>query len=385
MVIPDLSAQSNHSQSPTKTATATDRFLAGVFDMLLLVPIATFVPSMHIREARMDYLQGFESNIWYQIVLLWILTYIVVQSAFLYFMKTTPGGMLMHTRVRSLNGALSWNQCLVRSAFSLFSWVFLGLPFLEVITHPMKRAWHDRVSDTVVVDLKMKPVQQNLAFSVQGVRVVMIVGIFLVLMSVYAVIDRTDEFSYFADNQTTESTDSLVAKALLKKDFSEDTQNEIEERIWGNGKKVEKALAYFFKLHVEKNEDVKKALAEQICKWSPSEKSGSLCMLGQYALKKDTKSLDAIAQNLNDVQGLTSKVFLLKELTKNSRYLGALKLYNQLKDQTTLTASFKDSLKIWDVSLFWAMHDSQLKTKRTPASDEENTAIKNYIQERGNP
>lgn len=389
MVIPDLSAPVHDSSSSVKPASTMDRFLGGIFDIILLVPIATFVPSLHIREARMDYLQGFESNIWYQVVFLWILTYIVVQTVFLYYARTTPGGMIVHTRVRSLNGNLTWNQCLIRASFSLLSWVFLCFPFLEIITHPMKRAWHDRVSDTVVVDLKSKPFYQIPRLNVSGIRVFMILGIFAVLLSVSTFVGGQDELSYLGDESSSETTDSLVAQALLKKDFSEETQGEIEERIWGGGRKWEKALAYFFKLHVEKDTDVKKALVDQICKWSPSEKAGGLCSISKYSLKNDHKTLMVLAQHLDDIQGLTSKVFVLKELTKNSQYSGALKLYKRIKKQASLSDSFKDSLKIWDVSLFWALRENQMKGKRVPASEptseEEASAIRAFEKERGLP
>lgn len=385
MVIPDLSAPTNEALPNTKPASVMDRFLAGAFDIILLVPIATFVPALHLREARADYIQGFESNIWYQIILLWALTYIVVQTIFLYFTKTTPGGMIMHTRVRALNGELTWNQCLLRSTFSLLSYVFLCLPFLEIITHPVRRAWHDRVSDTIVLDLKSKPFAPGLNLNVQAVRFVMILGIFFVLVSMNAFMTGQDDFNFIPDEASNESTDSFVAQALLKKDFSEDTQNEVEERIWGSGKRTEKALAYFFKLQVEKNEDVKKALADQICLWVQSEKAGSLCSLARYSLKNDKNTIQALSQNLSEVKGLTSKVFVLKELTKSSQYAAALKVYEQIKKQSALTASFQDSLKIWDVSLFWALRENQLKAKRVPASVDESTAIKKYVEERGLP
>lgn len=383
MVIPDLSAPNYKSIQTAEPASALDRFLAGVFDILLLVPIATLVPSIHIREARLDFLQGFESNIWQQVVLLWILTYVIVQSTFLYFLKSTPGGMIMHTRIQSLSGKLTWNQCLLRATFSLLSWFVLCLPFLEVITHPVKRAWHDRVSDTIVVDLKNKPAIQIFPMNTQVVRAFMTLGIFFILMASGAYINQQNELSYISESGSVDSTDSFVAQALLKKDYSESTRNEVEKRIWGSDRKREKSLAYFFKLQIEQNQDIKEVLVQQICQWSPSEKAGTLCSLAKYSLKNDDKSLQSLTQNLNDVQGLTAKVYLLKELTRNSQFAGALTLYKQLKKQASV--SFKDSLKIWDVSLFWALRENQLKAKRVPANADESSAIKEYIQDRGAP
>lgn len=385
MVIPDLSAPHFQNNTPLKPASMMDRFIAGSFDLMLLVPIASFVPSLHIRDARLDYLQGFESTIWYEIILLWVLSYIVVQAAFLYFMGTTPGGMIIHTRVRSLNGQLSWNQCLLRSTFSLFSFFLLGLPFLEVITHVLGRAWHDRVSDTFVIDLKSKPFSPTIQLNVQMVRFFMILGLFLVFISFNSFIDGKEELTFIPDEESSESTDSFVAQALLKKDFSEDTQNEIEDRIWRSGKKYEKSIAYFFKLQVEKDEDVKEALSVQICNWSPSEKPDSICALSKYSVKNDDKTLQAWSQKLEEVQGLTLRVYLMKELTKKAQFVSALKIYNQVKKQAALNSTLEDALKIWDVSLFWALRENQIKQKRVPASSDEVSAIKKYVVERGLP
>ena len=100
--------------------------------------------------------------------------------------------------------------------------------------------------------------------------------------------------------------------------------------------------------------------------------------------------LKQMAKNTVEVDSLTSKVFLLKEFTKNAQYSSALKVYQQIKKQASLTSSFKDSLKIWDVSLFWALRENQMKPKRVPASadggsvkkDESAAAIEEYIKER---
>jgi uncharacterized RDD family membrane protein YckC len=407
MVIQDLSAPQFTAQSPIRPAIALDRFLAGIFDLLLLVPIATFVPAFHIHEARLDYLQGFESTLWYQIVLLWILSYIAIQTVFLYFASATPGQLIMHLRVRSISnvdlriadgglveakrgsrrqeGRLTWNQSLMRALFSLISWIFLGLPFLEVVTHPMKRAWHDRVSDSFVVDLKHKSHFRDVRLNVTLVRFVMVLGIFTILMGFFSFIDGYDELLFAGEVKSTDTTDSLIAQALLKKDFSEDTQNEIEERIWSSGRGWEKALAYFFKLNVEKNPDMRKALSEQICKWSLSQSPGNLCALGKYILNSDGKTLQAVVQNSGSTATLTARVFVLKELTKTAQLDSAVKMYKQLKKQASLTESFRDSLKIWDVSLFWAIRENQTKNRRVPASEDESVALKEYIQERSEP
>ncbi len=385
MVFPDLSAPMPTQQEQIKPAHVLDRFLTGLFDLLLMVPIATFIPAYHIHEARIDYLQGFDSPLWYQIVFLWILSYVLLQTFFLYFLKATPGGLMTHTRVRSINGNLTWNQCLLRSTFSLLSWVFLGLPFLEIITHPQRRAWHDRVSDTYVADLKRKSPFESLKFNVPITRVIMILGVFMVLMTMFSFVENYDDLVFVSDNGADQSMDSMVAEALLKKDFSDETQNEIEKRVWSSGRTWEKTLSYFFKLNAEKDPDVKKALVQQICQWAPSQQTTSLCALSKYELTPNQQSVQAFAQKWGHADFLTTKVFIMRELTKTAHYGSAIKLYNQLKSQVAVSDSLSDALKIWDVSLFWAVREDQLKSRRAPASAEESKALQQYVLERSKP
>lgn len=410
MVIPDLTALARpHYQ--TKPASAFDRFLAGTFDFILIVPIASFTPALHLRQARLDYLQGFDSSLLVQAAFIWILTYVAVLTLFLFITETTPGGLILNLRVRSLNGKLSWNQCLIRSVFSLLSWVFLFFPLIEVITHPMKRAWHDRVSDTVVIDLKSRPSISFLPFNTDPIRIFMVIGLFVWVATWLTVITSRDGLDFSGAKESKDSVDSVVAQTLLRKDLSEETLGQVEELIWSSQRRSEKSLSYFLKLQIEKDEQVKLALAEQICRWTPSESIGSLCSSARYLLKGDDEK-DQEVVLLNEAKlspiSLTAKVFWMQEMTKRSRFDQALALYSEIKKSRNLSQTFEDSLRIWDVSLFWNLQHEKAVLQRLPAgqdskesvsedpegsiraepnrsADEAQLALEKYIKERVSP
>ena len=403
MVIPDLTAPSRPHHH-TKPASAFDRFLAGTFDFILIVPIASFTPALHLRQARLDYLQGFDSSLLIQAAFIWIITYVAVLTLFLFMTEATPGGLILNLRVRSLSGRLSWNQCLIRSVFSLLSWLLLFFPMIEVLTHPMKRAWHDRVSDTVVIDLKSRPSLSFVPFNTDAIRIFMVIGLFVWIGSWLTVITSRDGLDFSGARDLKDSVDSIVAQTLLRKDLSEETLGEVEELIWSSQRRSEKSLSYFLKLQIEKDEQVKLALADQICRWTPSEAAGSLCSTARYLLKKDEEKEEQVVllseANLSPVS-LTAKVFWMQEMTKRARLNQALALYSDIKKTRTLSQTFEDSLKIWDVTLFWKLEKGQLGNERLPASEKSEEsgpgkkavkldseaveALQNFIKERVEP
>lgn len=380
MVIEDLSYRpKSDSSSQFHPASPMARFLAGVFDFLLISPISSFVPALHIQTARLDYAQGYDSAIWFQIVVLAVLTHVVVQTLFLYFIKATPGQAIMGLKVKSLHSEFSWNQALVRSLFYTLSWLFAGLPLLEMLTHPIRRCWHDRVSDTIVVSYRPVPalVPVNKHLRAEPVRATMIIGYFFLILCATTWISQMDSLSFTGISYNETEVDTLVARALLKKDESESVRAEIDDKLWNAKTPQEKSLAYFYRFIWEKEESVKKALSHQICEW----KSESLCTLSKYYLDPAPEKISELMALSDRPIFLSAQVALMKELTRQSKLVSALQVYQKIKKEESLS----DELRIWDVSLFLKVREEQGKG-RTPASlDPLKKAWAEYEKERGEP
>lgn len=153
---PSQRTPKNHS-----VAFVSDRLLAFVFDVLLFIPISSFI-LVEVYK-RVDYLFAVDRfsfeflamlgvSIFFTLVLVTLL-----QTVFLIVFEATPGKYffkmkvvphdLRQTRIRG-------TQALVRSAVWTFELFLLGLPFLEILSHPLRRTIHDRASETTVVTLK---------------------------------------------------------------------------------------------------------------------------------------------------------------------------------------------------------------------------------------
>ena len=96
-------------------------------------------------------------------VSVWVRTLIriyLVLVCFLYFgWFWTHGGQTLGMRawrlqLRRIDGQnLAWSTAFVRFAGALLSWLALGLGFFWVALDPQNRAWHDRLSKSIVVVL----------------------------------------------------------------------------------------------------------------------------------------------------------------------------------------------------------------------------------------
>ncbi|PWU18485.1 MAG: hypothetical protein C5B49_07115 [Bdellovibrio sp.] len=159
MVIEDLSQSAG---APNKVMPQVhDRFLAFAFDLTLWAPIGAVLLKPWWR--RIQYLSVTASQS-AELTLLMVIT--VTTFAFLFVFAQalmnwrfggTPGKRVFHLRVVSVRDGKppTLGASLLRSLVWALEWVFLGLPFLEVLSHPSRRPWHDRISETVVVSEKL--------------------------------------------------------------------------------------------------------------------------------------------------------------------------------------------------------------------------------------
>ena len=97
----------------------------------------------------------------------WVRTLVqiyLVLVCFLFFgWFWTHGGQTLGMRAwrlqlcRTDGQNLAWSTAVVRFLSALLSWLALGLGFFWVAIDPQNRAWHDRLSKSIVVVLPRRP------------------------------------------------------------------------------------------------------------------------------------------------------------------------------------------------------------------------------------
>ena len=90
---------------------------------------------------------------------LWYMAYLVVLSFGYFGWFWTHGGQTLGMRSwrMRLTGAggnsASWRQALVRFVSAGFSWLIFGAGFLWLLVDPDRLTWHDRISQTRIVEV----------------------------------------------------------------------------------------------------------------------------------------------------------------------------------------------------------------------------------------
>lgn len=158
MVIKDLysSDEKRIPQLPIlNLAPPVDRMLASFLDLLFHSPIFALLSSAILYRLNLLKLTISTTTekmaVFGQLVWIVLVGTIILQSIYLKLWKKTPGMRLFKLELQSLNNTdLSWGQCLLRSTVWSFEILFMGIPLLEIFSHPKRHALHDRISETEV-------------------------------------------------------------------------------------------------------------------------------------------------------------------------------------------------------------------------------------------
>lgn len=132
----------------TRPASLGKRILAMTYDLMLIVAIWMITGFAAVALNNGEAVEGPLFN-----TSLFIITFL-----FFGFFWTRNGQTLgmqaWRIRVQTLDGyRLSWSRSLLRFMLSILSWVPLGLGYIWVLFSDERLAWHDKWSETCVVQL----------------------------------------------------------------------------------------------------------------------------------------------------------------------------------------------------------------------------------------
>ncbi len=134
-------------------AAFSDRLVAFFCDLALILLLYYAITLAFVHGAPRLLERPAVSEFWrYTAVLVFVLYHAVLGSSG----RRTPGKALLGVRVVGADGAdLSFPRALARSAASLISTAALGLGFLWALGGT-RRAWHDRLAGTSVIETRAK-------------------------------------------------------------------------------------------------------------------------------------------------------------------------------------------------------------------------------------
>lgn len=401
MVIRDLFFPENTAASPQprpRLASPADRFIAAVFDFFIFSPVISLALSGLLREVKTYLLLDAHSAeagvIWLILMGCGIFFSAFFPAIFLYHWGATPGQRFLHLKVVSWphGERLSFARCFLRSSLALANLLLLGIPFLEIFTHPMRRAFHERASDTLVVTLvgkayggpaaaekKILSAWMRLAFGM------IFLGIFALTAKSYldakrGLFARTAdtqgykcaavEESAVGDETSVERMDRTLALFLAGEVDEDCIGKETRRALWGRS---EGGLewAYLAAAFADDEGSVEKEkYFDKVCRIKVESEA---CQLAQYfADDEDEREL-----KLENPVSVTAKILLLDQSFNQKNYPEALASLKDLKGIEYLSAYLEKEF----VRIVWSV-DHQAGA-RMPASLDQVQAVKDFKEKYG--
>ena len=157
--------ESRSLHSLGRPASVQDRVIAALIDFSLLIPTLGFLLSPLTLEMKRMMNEGpsLDLNVllFHAFFECFLMT-VFLQSLWLYLRSATPGMRALKMKLvgysplvsNQKSQRLSYLQCLLRSFLSTLQIFFLGIPFLEILRHPLRQSLHDRATETLVITEK---------------------------------------------------------------------------------------------------------------------------------------------------------------------------------------------------------------------------------------
>lgn len=366
MVLRDLSTPDSYPPELSKVAyrlplgPVADRFLAFILDFLILSPVVSFFLATSMRDLKTIQLINSDSD---QAVVVWLVFLAgmvalscFIQTCFLYFWQATPGQKFLQLRViafppRGDDDCLTVGQALTRTVGWWGSALFLGVPFLEVVGHPLRRGFHERMSDTLVVSLKQEYSDLPLPEQTRSVGFAMwvfFVTVFVVgamfmakaykaalleglgMNKAVAAAENACPASFTPGNKPEQRLDLAIAMYLADQATDECVSGEAQKVLWGSDKAAmplaELAMAVV-------SEDTAEA-ASYHAKACESDARDEACVISKYLRSKDKKRADGLRQA--GAALISSKVLLLNDAMAAKNYAEVAGLLNELRTEEPL-------------------------------------------------
>ena len=154
----------NDISSQFLPATFIKRLMAIIYDLLLLTAIL-FAAGILIATITTFIVNDgnaiTEDHPFFQLYQVYLLVWLFIVSFIFFGWFWTHGGQTLgmktwKMRLITLDGnTISWKQAGIRFLAAIFSWLFFGIGFLWILFAADKRAWHDILSKTVVVQVEI--------------------------------------------------------------------------------------------------------------------------------------------------------------------------------------------------------------------------------------
>ncbi|MBC7467157.1 MAG: RDD family protein [Bdellovibrio sp.] len=313
------SNQNSGGQKPTDggamyKASIVDRFFSFLLDYLIFAPVVSFFLITCFQDEVAIWKSGQTRAenlpILFLLSATYIFTFSFLQSFFIYFWGGSPGQYFLKLRVHvDRQPGLIFIRILVRQVGFWFSALFLGLPWLAVLSHPKQKTFYDRISETSVYSLKQN--QKFFSFEVEtkywrSLFATLVIFLFIICagygwqqhnqikLGAYTFNSLNKKDLLCAQLKPVEIKDRLqtaVALNLVGQLSDDCVDKEAEYVLWTVHDDEMQSLAYYAKSLTESDSADEKRYLNQACQFKNKDYFG--CRVASAFLNKGLTSLYA--------------------------------------------------------------------------------------------
>ena len=341
MVIEDISNKRN-KKSESHVPPHIDRLFATVIDLLILTPLIGLFTSGIVSDLKLQSLNaqsGSNGSLIFQYLFVSFSLFVLYETLFNYFLRASPGHYFLYLRLVSDEGKdLSFLSLFFRSLFKFLSFVFIFIPFVEILLRPDRRTYYDRISFTRMITLKK--INQNDDLSIyfkvwlsQWVRVFLLAGFTLVGLGFFFL-------TSIENQQPSEKHSVMTCSKKLEEyliDYFQDKRNikdkECILRITNHqfDKENETGLTYFARYALAENKNLRTDYLKKFC---DIQKENVLCQ------ESSNKSLSQVTD-----EDFVYYAYSLSKYIEDNDYLEAFLIVDGLYEKFTEKLDRTDHLE----------------------------------------
>ncbi|MEQ1723111.1 MAG: RDD family protein, partial [Pseudobdellovibrio sp.] len=286
----------------------------------------------------------------------YVLYFSLIQSLFVAVWRATPGQFFLKVRIEfNETQNIIFIRAFLRQLGFWFSFLFLGLPFLSVMTNKARRTFYDRISDTFIVSTKEEENSAHLGFENefkywQSFMATMVVFVGL-LFTAYIwknytkVVQRVSSFADLQDKRffcedlkgvSVEERLSVAVALNLADQLSDECLDKESDFVLWKQRKSDYSLAYYAKSLTAEDAEKEKTYLKEACTGQDVNRFAGLTMGCKVAFSFLNDKLEELYQDLDAETFLTAslKYELSLNLQKSddvAENLAKIDKYNTLK------------------------------------------------------
>ncbi len=273
---------------PVTAADLLDRFFSFLIDYLVISPFVMFFLYIVFQNGfhflRLNPVAPENALFQMLAAVCYVLVFALVQTCFVGLWKATPGQYFLKLRFETdqSTGVLQF-RIFFRQVLVWGSFLFLGLPFLSMLTNKKRRTFYDQIADVSVVTFKQGHVPK---FSFETEHrywqallmtfSLFLAGLFAALVSAqYAdIVNRVASFKEYQNHaffcpqlehvETSERLETAIALNLVDQLSDECLDREADFVLWRQ-KEKDMNLAYWAKSLTARDADKEKQYQQKVC------------------------------------------------------------------------------------------------------------------------